>query len=104
MSQYLQKVLDGKLPHSHEIMFNMQKMVNLLPNLGVDSLVKSMFIETNDSHLVRAQTVNHTHVLGPLTPCTPSHPLASPCPVAGAVHCVDDPVGDRAARPRAQQD
>jgi len=52
MSQYLQKVLDGKLPHSHEIMFNMQKMVNLLPNLGVDSLVKSMFIETNDSHLV----------------------------------------------------
>ena len=55
MSQYLQNVLDGKIAHSHEILFNMQKMVNLLPNLAVDSLVKSMFVETNDSHLVRVR-------------------------------------------------
>ncbi len=46
-------MLEGKVPHSHEILYNIQTMVALLPNLAVDSLVKSLFVETNDSHLVR---------------------------------------------------
>ena len=33
-------------------MYNMQNIFNLLPNLNVDELVRSMLVKTNDMHLV----------------------------------------------------
>lgn len=35
-----------------QIVYNMQNIFNLLPNLNVDELVRSMLVKTNDMHLV----------------------------------------------------
>lgn len=49
--EYLQNVLDGRLPVNNQIAYNLQDIVNLLPNLNVDELVTSMLVKTNDLHL-----------------------------------------------------
>lgn len=36
----------------YQIVYNMQNIFNLLPNLNVDELVRSMLVKTNDMHLV----------------------------------------------------
>jgi len=48
---YLQNVISGRLPISHQISYNLQDIFNYLPNLNVDELVKSMLIKSNDIHL-----------------------------------------------------
>ncbi|KAJ1459199.1 maintenance of mitochondrial structure and function-domain-containing protein [Pelagophyceae sp. CCMP2097] len=48
---YLENVLAGKLPVNNHIVYNLQTIFNLLPNLNVDALVKSMLAKTNDMHL-----------------------------------------------------
>lgn len=52
MKVYLANVLGGKLPVNHQIVYNMQTIFNLLPNLNVEKLVRSMLIKTNDMHMV----------------------------------------------------
>ncbi|KAI9918213.1 hypothetical protein PsorP6_011309 [Peronosclerospora sorghi] len=52
MKTYLEKVVAGRLPPNHQIICNMQTIFNLLPNLNVDELVRSMFVKTNDMHFV----------------------------------------------------
>ncbi len=52
MSDYLDKVGKGKLPLNHQIIYNMQNMFNLSPNLQVKELVDSLKINTNDNMLV----------------------------------------------------
>lgn len=37
---------------NHQIAHNLQDIVNLLPNLNVEELVKAMLMKTNDMHLV----------------------------------------------------
>lgn len=37
---------------ARQIVYNMQNIFNLLPNLNVDELVRSMLVKTNDMHLV----------------------------------------------------
>lgn len=54
MHTYLANVCEGRVPPNHEILANMQTIVSMLPNLSVESLVKAMFVETNDMHLVPA--------------------------------------------------
>ena len=49
---YLEKIIDGKIPINNQITYNLQNIFNLLPNLNVDELVKSMVVKTNDMHLV----------------------------------------------------
>lgn len=49
---YLQKIIDGRIPINNQITYNLQNIFNLLPNLNVDELVKSMVVKTNDMHLV----------------------------------------------------
>ena len=49
---YLQKVIDGKLPRNNQILYNLQNIFNLLPNLNVDELVRSMLVKSNDMYLV----------------------------------------------------
>jgi hypothetical protein len=52
MSRYIENVEKGVLPVNHEIMYNLQDIFNLSPNLNVESVVKSFTVTTNDNMLV----------------------------------------------------
>jgi len=45
---YLQQVVDGKLPQNHVILYQLQDIFNLLPNLNVEALIQSITMNTND--------------------------------------------------------
>ncbi|CAI0412254.1 unnamed protein product [Linum tenue] len=49
---YLDLVIDGKLPLNHEILYHLQDVFNLLPNLNVSELIKAFAVKTNDMMLV----------------------------------------------------
>merc|ERR1712070_408562 len=44
--------VDGRLPVNHQIFYNMQDIFNLLPNLNVEEMAKSMLVKTNDFYVV----------------------------------------------------
>lgn len=52
IASYLEAVVDGKLPVKHDIMYHVQDIFNLLPNLNVAELVKAFAVKTNDMMLV----------------------------------------------------
>lgn len=52
MKVYLDQVVAGKLPANPQILYHMQNMFNLIPNLNVDELVKSFAVKTNDQYTV----------------------------------------------------
>lgn len=52
MKDYLEGVVEGKKKVNQEIIANMQTILNLLPNLNVEELVRSMLVKTNDVHMV----------------------------------------------------
>lgn len=52
MKSYLENVLAGKLPVNNLIIYNMQTIFNLLPNLNIDELIIALKVKTNDMHLV----------------------------------------------------
>eukprot|EP00616_Rhizochromulina_sp_CCMP1243_P018888 CAMPEP_0118965776 /NCGR_PEP_ID=MMETSP1173-20130426/3292_1 /TAXON_ID=1034831 /ORGANISM="Rhizochromulina marina cf, Strain CCMP1243" /LENGTH=327 /DNA_ID=CAMNT_0006914441 /DNA_START=22 /DNA_END=1001 /DNA_ORIENTATION=- len=52
MKTYLENVLTGKLPANNQIIYNMQTIFNLLPNLNVEELIRALLVKTNDMHLV----------------------------------------------------
>jgi 26S proteasome regulatory subunit N8 len=47
---YLQAVVEGKVPVNHQIVYGLQDIFNLLPNLNVEALIKSLLVKTNDIH------------------------------------------------------
>ncbi|RUS30291.1 maintenance of mitochondrial structure and function-domain-containing protein [Jimgerdemannia flammicorona] len=49
---YLGKVVAGTLPVNHQIVYNLQDIFNLLPNLGVQEMTRSFSVKTNDQLLV----------------------------------------------------
>ena len=49
---YLEQVVSGKLPVNHAIMYHLQDIFNLLPNLNVDDFIKSITVMTNDQMVV----------------------------------------------------
>lgn len=49
--EYLLNVTRGKLPINNQIIYNLQNIFNMLPNLNVDTLVNSMLVKTNDMYL-----------------------------------------------------
>lgn len=49
---YLQQVVDGKLPVNHQIIYALQDIFNLLPDITHGDLVKSLYVKTNDQMLV----------------------------------------------------
>ncbi|KAG7027409.1 26S proteasome non-ATPase regulatory subunit 7-like A, partial [Cucurbita argyrosperma subsp. argyrosperma] len=49
---YLDLVVDEKLPINHEILYYLQDVFNLFPNLNVADLVKAFSVKTNDMLLV----------------------------------------------------
>lgn len=42
---YLQNVVDEKLPMNNQILYNLQNIINFLPNLNIEVLVKSMNVK-----------------------------------------------------------
>merc|ERR1712087_831517 len=51
ISDYLQQVVDKKLPQNQEIMQQLQEIFNLLPDQDSEELVRSFAMETNDMML-----------------------------------------------------
>ena len=49
---YLDNVSSGRVPPNNQILYNLQDIFNLIPNLNVDELVRSMLVSTNDMHFV----------------------------------------------------
>ncbi|KAI8909759.1 maintenance of mitochondrial structure and function-domain-containing protein [Gorgonomyces haynaldii] len=49
---YLSKVVEGKLPINHQIIYNLQDIFNLLPNLSVPQTVGAFAVKTNDELLI----------------------------------------------------
>jgi 26S proteasome regulatory subunit N8 len=45
---YLLKVADGVLPINHAILYHLQDIMNLLPDIGSKNFVRSATVETND--------------------------------------------------------
>ena len=52
IQSYLEAVVMGGLPVNNDIMRNLQDILNLLPNLNVAELSKSMALESNDMMMV----------------------------------------------------
>lgn len=50
--QYLNKVVSGALPVNHQILYHLQDIFNLLPNLTTATSSKSFSVKTNDQLLV----------------------------------------------------
>lgn len=51
IDSYLQNVQSGRLPVNHKIIYKLQDIFNLLPNLKVEALVKAFAVKTNDMML-----------------------------------------------------
>lgn len=49
---YLEDVLADKISLNNQVVYNLQDIFNLLPNLNLDSLVSSFLVKTNDASLV----------------------------------------------------
>ena len=69
MDGYLQNVLSGRLPVNHQIIYRLQDIFNLLPNVDVEELVKAFAVKTNDmmlaiylSSIIRAVVALHNLV------------------------------------------
>lgn len=45
-------VVMGKLPINHQIIYNLQDIFNLLPNLNIPSVSKAFSVKTNDELMV----------------------------------------------------
>ncbi|KAI9098300.1 maintenance of mitochondrial structure and function-domain-containing protein [Phlyctochytrium arcticum] len=52
IQRYLEQVLAGSLPINHQIIYNLQDIFNLLPNLQIPDTVKAFAVKTNDELLV----------------------------------------------------
>ncbi|KAI8790329.1 26S proteasome non-ATPase regulatory subunit 7-like [Biomphalaria glabrata] len=48
IGNYLKSVADGHLPINHQIIYQLQDVFNLLPDVGVPELVHSLTVSTND--------------------------------------------------------
>lgn len=52
MVEYLGHVISKQLPVNKTIIYNIQTIMNLLPNLNVEEMSRAMLVTTNDMHLV----------------------------------------------------
>ncbi|KAJ3215400.1 proteasome regulatory particle subunit [Dinochytrium kinnereticum] len=74
IKEYLTKVVDGKLPVNHPIIYNLQDIFNLLPNLNVSDSVRAFAVKSNDellviylSSLIRAVIALHNLITNKIT-------------------------------------
>lgn len=52
MNVYLDNVIKGKVPPNHQIIYNIQDILNLCPDLNDETLIKSISFANNDNMLV----------------------------------------------------
>lgn len=52
IDSYLGKVVSGKLPINHQVVYHLQDIFNLLPDVKLADFVRSMHVKTNDQMLV----------------------------------------------------
>jgi 26S proteasome regulatory subunit N8 len=52
INSYLQKVSSGQLPVNHQIIYQLQDVFNLLPDVNLQDFVTSVYVKTNDQMLV----------------------------------------------------
>lgn len=52
IKQYLQRVGDAKMPINHQIVYQLQDIFNLLPDITSDQFTGTMYVKTNDQMLV----------------------------------------------------
>ncbi|XP_017867570.1 PREDICTED: 26S proteasome non-ATPase regulatory subunit 7 [Drosophila arizonae] len=52
IKQYLQRVGEGKMPINHQIVYQLQDIFNLLPDITNDQFTGTMYVKTNDQMLV----------------------------------------------------
>ncbi|XP_041375285.1 26S proteasome non-ATPase regulatory subunit 7-like [Gigantopelta aegis] len=52
VSLYLEKVTSSQLPINHQIIYQLQDVFNLLPDVNLQEFVKAMYVKTNDQMLV----------------------------------------------------
>ncbi|XP_037936480.1 26S proteasome non-ATPase regulatory subunit 7 [Teleopsis dalmanni] len=52
IKNYLERVGDGKIPINHQIVYQMQDIFNLLPDITSDHFTETMYVKTNDQMLV----------------------------------------------------
>ncbi|CAG0918280.1 unnamed protein product [Notodromas monacha] len=49
--RYLSQIVNGRMPVSHQIIYQIQDIFNLLPDVNGEELVQSMMVQTNDQML-----------------------------------------------------
>ncbi len=52
IKNYLDKVINKKIPNNPQIIYNIQEIFNFLPNFDTESVIKAMSIQTNNNYLV----------------------------------------------------
>ncbi len=52
IKRYLTNVLSGKLPVNHQIIYNLQNIFNLLPDLHQPDMARGFSVKTNDELLI----------------------------------------------------
>uniref|UniRef100_A0A1A9X3I2 26S proteasome non-ATPase regulatory subunit 7 n=1 Tax=Glossina brevipalpis TaxID=37001 RepID=A0A1A9X3I2_9MUSC len=52
IKNYLQRVGDGKMPINYQIVYQLQDIFNLLPDITSDQFTETMYVKTNDQMLV----------------------------------------------------
>lgn len=52
INSYLEKVVQKRLPVNHQILYQLQDVFNLLPNLSLEEFTQSFAIKTNDQLLI----------------------------------------------------
>ncbi|KAK7114050.1 26S proteasome non-ATPase regulatory subunit 7-like [Littorina saxatilis] len=52
IDSYVGKVVAGKLPINHAVVYQLQDIFNLLPDVKLGNFVRSMYVKTNDQMLV----------------------------------------------------
>jgi len=52
IKSYLEKVVNQQLPINHQIVYQLQDVFNLLPDINLSPFVKAVYVKTNDQMLV----------------------------------------------------
>jgi 26S proteasome regulatory subunit N8 len=82
--KYLAKVAKGELPINQQVIYNLQEIMNLLPNLNSETMTDALTVKSNDMTftiyvcaMIRAVTALHDLINNKLTNKEPEKPTES---------------------------
>ena len=52
IKNYLEKVVNQQMPINHQIIYQLQDVFNLLPDINLTPFVRAVYVKTNDQMLV----------------------------------------------------